>query len=87
MKQAHQLLIGFALETQNEIEHAQGKLKRKNLDAIILNSLSDNGAGFKHDSNKISIFDRYNNSQHFELKDKKEVAKDILNYIEKLINA
>lgn len=87
MKKAHQLLIGFALETQNEIEHAQGKLKRKNLDAIILNSLNDSGAGFKHDSNKISIFDRYNNSQHFELKDKKDVAEDILNYIEKLINA
>lgn len=85
VKKENQLLVGFALETENESINAQGKLARKNLDAIVLNSLNDNGAGFKHDSNKISIFDKYNNSQTFELKDKKEVAEDILNYIEKLI--
>ncbi len=84
-KHKNQILVGFALETQNEAEHAQGKLKRKNLDAIVLNSLNDAGAGFKHSTNKISIFDKYNNIQHFELKDKKDVAEDILNHIETLI--
>lgn len=85
-KRENQLLVGFALETQQEAENAQEKLKRKNLDAIVLNSLNDTGAGFKHSTNKISIFDKYNNTLHFELKDKKDVAEDILNHIETLIN-
>jgi phosphopantothenoylcysteine decarboxylase/phosphopantothenate--cysteine ligase len=84
-KREDQLLIGFALETQHEAENAQGKLRRKNLDAIVLNSLNDAGAGFKHSTNKISIFDKYNNTLHFELKDKKDVAEDILNHIETII--
>ncbi len=85
-KRENQLLVGFALETQHEAENAQEKLKRKNLDVIVLNSLNDAGAGFKHSTNKISIFDKYNNTLYFELKDKKDVAEDILNHIETLIN-
>ena len=76
-------MIGFALETENETENAQGKLKKKKLDYIVLNSLNDKGAGFKGDTNKISIIDRDNNSLDFELKSKKEVAIDIFNTIEK----
>lgn len=79
-KSAHQLLVGFALETNNAREHAQGKLTRKNLDLIVLNSLADKGAGFGHDTNKITISDRHNKEQKFELKSKKEVASDILSY-------
>jgi len=72
-----QFVVGFALETENEIENAQSKLKRKNADMIALNSLNNNGAGFKHDTNKISIIDE-NNITDFELKDKSEVAADIV---------
>lgn len=75
-----QLLVGFALETNNAREHAQGKLERKNLDMIVLNSLADKGAGFKHDTNKITIFDTNNKEQKFELKSKRKVAADILDY-------
>lgn len=78
IKQDHQLLIGFALETDNELEHAKGKLARKNLDFIVLNSLNDKGAGFKHDTNKITIIDKGNNIDRFELKSKTDVAKDIM---------
>lgn len=72
-----QKLIGFALETNNEIENAKSKLKRKNLDFIVLNSLQDKGAGFKKDTNKISIISS-TEIKSFELKSKAEVAKDIL---------
>lgn len=74
-------LIGFALETNNEIEHAKSKLKRKNLDFIVLNSLNDNGAGFSGNTNKISIIDKNNKITRFELKSKAEVAEDILKTI------
>lgn len=77
-KKAHQLLVGFALETDNELENAQKKLQKKNLDCIVLNSLRDKGAGFKHNTNKITILDKYNSLQKFELKSKKEAAQDIL---------
>ncbi|RLD25228.1 MAG: bifunctional phosphopantothenoylcysteine decarboxylase/phosphopantothenate--cysteine ligase CoaBC [Bacteroidetes bacterium] len=80
-KKKAQLLIGFALETENEIENAQSKLQKKNLDFIVLNSLSEEGAGFKHDTNKITIIDSDNNIKKFELKTKSEVAKDIINEI------
>jgi phosphopantothenoylcysteine decarboxylase/phosphopantothenate--cysteine ligase len=73
-----QILAGFALETNNELDHAKKKLKKKNLDFIVLNSLRDKGAGFKGDANKISILDKNNKTTNFELKDKKEVAKDIV---------
>lgn len=79
----HQFLVGFALETQNEEENAKGKLEKKNLDMIILNSLRDDGAGFKGNTNKIKIFTN-TESQEFQLKSKSEVAKDILNFVEKL---
>ncbi|MCM8570649.1 bifunctional phosphopantothenoylcysteine decarboxylase/phosphopantothenate--cysteine ligase CoaBC [Gramella jeungdoensis] len=85
-KKEHQKLIGFALETNNEVENARNKLKKKNLDFIVLNSLNDKGAGFKTDTNKVSII--YPNlKKDFELKTKKEVAQDILNEIIELLNA
>ena len=77
----NQFLVGFALETNNELENAKGKLKRKNLDAIVLNSLQDKGAGFATDTNKITIIDKNLKEKSFELKSKVEVAKDIINEI------
>ena len=76
-KRANQLLVGFALETENEVAHASEKLKKKNLDLIVLNSLNDEGAGFKSDLNKITIIDRQLNAETFVLKPKNEVAQDI----------
>ncbi len=76
-----QILVGFALETENELENALGKLKRKNLDAIVLNSLQDFGAGFQKDTNKVTFIDRFENKTTFALQSKKEVAKDIINQI------
>jgi phosphopantothenoylcysteine decarboxylase/phosphopantothenate--cysteine ligase len=80
-KKSSQLNVGFALETEAELDHAQQKIKSKNFDLIVLNSLNDKGAGFGHDTNKITIIDSENNIQHFELKSKKEVAKDIIHAI------
>jgi phosphopantothenoylcysteine decarboxylase/phosphopantothenate--cysteine ligase len=87
MKKASQLLIGFALETQNEKEHALAKLSSKNADMIVLNSLNDAGAGFGHDTNKVTIFDKEGHTYNFDLKSKKEVAKDIVDLIIKKSNA
>jgi len=84
-KKENQLLAGFALETDNEIENAVGKMQRKKLDLIVLNSLKEKGAGFEHETNKITIIDRSNNIDKFELKTKREVAFDILNKIASLI--
>lgn len=84
---SNQFLVGFALETENEIPNAIGKLKRKNLNAIVLNSLQDKGAGFSVSTNKIRFIDAEENVTEFPLKDKSEVAKDILNEILKSINA
>ncbi|KQM41814.1 bifunctional phosphopantothenoylcysteine decarboxylase/phosphopantothenate--cysteine ligase CoaBC [Chryseobacterium sp. Leaf201] len=80
-RKTHQFLAGFALETQNEEENAKGKLEKKNLDMIVLNSLRDEGAGFKNDTNKIKIFTR-TEKREFSLKSKEEVAGDILDFIE-----
>ncbi|MBJ2175519.1 bifunctional phosphopantothenoylcysteine decarboxylase/phosphopantothenate--cysteine ligase CoaBC [Aureibaculum sp. A20] len=77
----HQFLVGFALETSNELENAKGKLRRKNLDLIVLNSLNDKGAGFKKATNKITLIDTEEKCQRFETKSKTEVAKDIFNEI------
>jgi phosphopantothenoylcysteine decarboxylase/phosphopantothenate--cysteine ligase len=77
----HQFLVGFALETNNEIENAKSKLQRKNLDLIVLNSLQDKGAGFATNTNKITIIDKDLNEKLFELKSKAAVAKDIINEI------
>ncbi len=79
--QPHQLHVGFALETNDELNHAAEKLQRKKFDMIILNSLQDQGAGFEHDTNKITIIDKENNMYAFPLKSKIEVAKDIVNVI------
>ena len=77
-KTEQQLLIGFALETQNELTNAQAKLDKKNFDFIVLNSLRDAGAGFNHDTNKVKFLFRDGKQQAFSLKSKKEVAADIL---------
>ena len=79
------ILIGFALETNNAIANAKKKLRAKNLDFIVLNTLQDEGAGFRHDTNKISIINKYNKIANFELKDKQLVAQDILNYLEEYL--
>ena len=81
IKKADQIVVGFALETNNEAEHAKEKLKKKNADLIVLNSLNDVGAGFGHDTNKITIFDKKGNVHAFDQKSKVEVAKDIVNTI------
>ena len=81
------LLVGFALETQNELENAKSKLKKKNLDLIVLNSLNDKGAGFKTDTNKVTLITRYNKIHSFQVKPKKEVADDILQHIIKQLHA
>ena len=80
-KNDKQFIVGFALETDNEVENAKDKLKRKNLDMIVLNSLNNKGAGFQHNTNKITIIDKANNISDFELKDKSEVAKDVIDKI------
>ena len=80
-QKTNQVLVGFALETNNEKENALNKLIKKNLDFIVLNSLKDKGAGFAHDTNKVSFLDRNNNEEVFELKPKLAVAKDIVEKI------
>ena len=81
-KKGHQLLVGFALETDNELDNAKGKLKRKNLDLIVLNSLNNEGAGFAFDTNQVTLIDRNDNISNFELKSKTDVAADV---VEKII--
>ncbi len=78
IKRKDQVLVGFALETENEIENAKLKIKNKNLDLIVLNSLNAKNAAFRTNINKITIIDRYNKISKFELKEKSDVAKDIL---------
>ncbi len=80
-KKNGQMIVGFALETENEQANALKKIKSKNFDMIVLNSLKDEGAGFGHDTNKISIIDKQNNIHQFGLKSKREVAQDIVNSI------
>lgn len=81
LKTKNQLLVGFALETNNEVENAKKKLKNKNLDFVVLNSLKDKNAGFRHNTNKISIVDSNNKISNFELKSKDEVAQDIIAHL------
>lgn len=80
-KQKNQLLIGFALETNEEKKHALEKLHKKNLDLIVLNSLEEPGAGFRHATNKVSFFGHNGKEVHFELKQKTAVAADLVNHI------
>ena len=84
MKQPHQHLVGFALETNDETAHAQDKLRRKNLDFIVLNSLRDAGAGFRHDTNKVTIISD-SDIKEYPLKSKAEVAKDIVDELVRIV--
>lgn len=85
-KKENQIIVGFALETTNELVNAEEKLKKKNLDLIILNSLKDEGAGFAGDQNKITTIDSAGNKQTFDLKPKIEVAKDIAQSVLSLLS-
>ncbi len=84
IKNNKQILVGFAMETENELNNAKAKLKKKNLDFIVLNSLNEKNAGFKHDTNKITMIDKNNSVKEFALKTKTDVAKDIFNEILKI---
>ena len=81
IKYGKQILVGFALETNNESEYAQKKMQEKNADLIVLNSLNDKDAGFKKDTNKITIFKKDGTEKNFETKSKELVAKDIVDSI------
>jgi phosphopantothenoylcysteine decarboxylase / phosphopantothenate---cysteine ligase len=81
LKHDGQVLVGFALETDSEMQNAQDKLAKKNLDFIVLNSVNDKGAGFQFDTNKITIIDKRGKVVNFELKPKADVAKDIADYL------
>jgi len=87
MKNKKQLLIGFALETDNEVENAVKKLNAKNLDFIVLNSLKSKGAGFAHQTNKITIIDKKGNKTDYKLKSKSEVAQDIVHKVISMMHA
>jgi phosphopantothenoylcysteine decarboxylase / phosphopantothenate---cysteine ligase len=87
IKQKHQKLVGFALETNDEVQNAVSKLKRKNFDFIVLNSLREAGAGFNHDTNKISIIFDENTMTTYDLKNKDDVAVDIVNTLKNIIMA
>ena len=85
MKQEGQILVGFALETNDELAHAQEKMERKHFDFIVLNSLNDKGAGFQHDTNKVTFVSQ-KGQKDFELKPKTEVARDIVNELRSLMD-
>jgi len=85
-KKINQVLVGFALESDDENRNAFKKIKKKNLDFIVLNSLRDQGAGFGEETNKITIIDKHNNIQEFELKTKREVAEDIVDELERWLD-
>lgn len=85
IKRPGTVTVGFALETDNEMANAVSKIRRKNLDAIVLNSLNDKGAGFSYDTNKITIVSSSGDVIEGELKSKKEAAEDIVDYVEKLL--
>jgi phosphopantothenoylcysteine decarboxylase / phosphopantothenate---cysteine ligase len=84
-KPKRQILAGFALETENELENATVKLKNKNLDLIVLNSLQDTGAGFNYTTNNVTFIDRTGKITRSGLKSKKEIAEDLVNIIERLM--
>ena len=85
MKEGKQRLVGFALETHDGLHHAMDKLRRKNLDFIVLNSLEDKGAGFQYDTNKVTLLDKEGRVQAFPLKRKEEVASDIIDKLSALL--
>ena len=82
-KSNKQILVGFALETDNEFQNALSKIENKNLDAIVLNSLKDKGAGFGHDTNKVTFINKNGKKSKFKLKSKIDVSKDIFNELVK----
>jgi phosphopantothenoylcysteine decarboxylase/phosphopantothenate--cysteine ligase len=84
VKRKGQVLVGFALETDNELANARKKMKRKNLDLIVMNSLQDKGAGFRVDTNKVTIIDRHNDFTAYDTKSKREVAEDVIDRVIKL---
>ncbi len=86
-KKDGQLLVGFALETANEKEYARNKLLKKNADIIVLNSLNDTGAGFGHDTNKVTIFEKGGNELSYGQKSKQQVAKDIVDRVVNMLYA
>lgn len=86
VKTKNQLLVGFALETDNELENAKRKLENKNLDLIVLNSLQDKGAGFGYSTNKVKIVDRKGTVMEYAMKDKNAVANDLLDFISGMLN-
>jgi phosphopantothenoylcysteine decarboxylase/phosphopantothenate--cysteine ligase len=85
LKSKKQFLVGFALETNNEIPNAIKKLENKKLDFIVLNSLNDKGAGFGHQTNKVTLIDKNHSIEEFDLKSKKDVATDIVNKLVRLM--
>jgi phosphopantothenoylcysteine decarboxylase/phosphopantothenate--cysteine ligase len=86
VKQPGQFLVGFALETNDERQHAEEKLVRKHLDLIVLNSLNDPGAGFGHDTNKVTLIDARKNAVELPLMSKQATARAILDHLEKMIS-
>ena len=86
-KKSNQLLVGFSLETENELVNAKTKLQKKNLDAIVLNSLADKGTGFHQNTNKITFIPAKGKHKTYPLKNKFEVAVDILDEIKSMIDA
>jgi phosphopantothenoylcysteine decarboxylase/phosphopantothenate--cysteine ligase len=84
-KKKGQLLVGFALETTNEKEYAQNKMTKKNADIMVLNSLNDAGAGFGHDTNQVTIFEKDGNELQYGQKSKQQVAHDIVDRIVKML--
>ena len=86
IKKPNQLIVGFALETNDELENSRKKLVSKNMDVIVLNSLNDAGAGFGFDTNKITMIDRNNIIDKFELKSKNETSRDILQKVISMIH-
>jgi phosphopantothenoylcysteine decarboxylase / phosphopantothenate---cysteine ligase len=87
VKNKRQVLVGFALETDNELPNAIEKLKNKNLDLIVLNSLQDEGAGFNHPTNKVTFIDRKGKMTQSGLKSKKEIADDLVSIIDELLKS
>ncbi len=84
-KKKGQILVGFALETDNEVEHARQKLEKKNLDLVVLNSMQDEGAGFGTDTNQVTMIDRLGNADKYELKSKRLVANDLVQRVIKMV--
>lgn len=84
-KKKGQILVGFALETDNEVEHARQKLEKKNLDLMVLNSMRDEGAGFGTDTNQVTMIDRLGNADKYELKSKRLVANDLVQRVIKMV--